>query len=99
MSRRTSWIVALLVLIGSVAALVLIGGSASAEQSPVAVPSSSESARADATRGQFPGGDAVPAVLVVTRADGGALTPGDLAAIDAARLRALSAAAAGPAGP
>lgn len=99
MSRRTSWIVALLVLIGSVAALVLIGGSASAEQSPVAVPSSSESARADATRGQFPGGDAVPAVLVVTRADGGALTPGDLAAIDAARLRALSAADAGPAGP
>ncbi len=90
---------AAIVLLGSVAALLLIGSSASAEQSPVAVPATSESARADATRSAFPQGDAVPAVVIATRTDSGALTPGDLAAVDAATARALTAADAAPSGP
>ena len=46
----------------------LIGSGDSGEQSPVPVPRSAESARADALRAQFPGGDRVPAILVVTAA-------------------------------
>jgi RND superfamily putative drug exporter len=76
----------------SIAALVLIGSSSSAEQSPVAVPATAESARADATRTEFPQGKAVPAILVITRADGAALTADDLTATDAARERVLAAA-------
>ena len=59
----------------------LIGSDDSSEQSPVPVPTSAESARADALRAQLPGGDRVPAILVFSRHDGGALTPADLGAI------------------
>ena len=59
----------------------LIGSDDSSEQSPVPVPASAESARADALRAQFPGGDRVPAIVVFTRRDGAALTPADLGAI------------------
>lgn len=99
MTERTSRIVALLVVLAGVAALVLIGSSSAAEQSPVAVPANSESARADGTRAAFPGGDAVPAILVVTRADEQPLTPADLAAADAARTRVIEAAGTGPGAP
>ena len=44
--------------------MALIGGDDSGEQSPVSVPASAESARAEALRTQFPGGDTVPAILV-----------------------------------
>lgn len=60
--------------------MALLGGGDSASQSPVAVPASAESARADALRTQFPGGDTAPAIIVVTRTDGAALTPADTAA-------------------
>ena len=81
MSGRLSWVVALAVLVVSGALMVFIGSDNSSEQSPVPVPTSAESARADALRAQFPGGDRVPAILVVTRRDGAPLTPADVGAI------------------
>lgn len=100
MSRRLSWVVALLVVLASGALMGLLGGGGDANsQSPVAVPADSESARADAARAAFPGGDQVPAILVVTRADSAPLDPADITAVDAARDRMLAAAGTGPGGP
>ena len=81
MTGRFSWVLALAVLIVSGALLGLIGSDDSSEQSPVPVPTSAESARADAVRAQLPGGDKVPAIVVYSRRDGAALTPTDLSAI------------------
>ncbi|WP_123028038.1 MMPL family transporter [Mycolicibacterium stellerae] len=81
MTGRFSWALALAVLIVSGALIGLIGSDDSSEQSPVPVPTSAESARADAVRAQLPGGDRVPAIVVFSRHDGEALTPADLAAI------------------
>jgi putative drug exporter of the RND superfamily len=81
MSGRLSWLVALAVLVASGALMLLIGSDDSSQQSPVPVPTSAESARADALRAQLPGGDRVPAILVVTRRDGAPLTPDDIVAI------------------
>lgn len=80
MSRRLSWILALLVVVISGALMALVGSGDSASQSPVPVPASAESARADALRADFPGGDQVPAIIVVTRTDGGPLSQADVAA-------------------
>ncbi len=46
------------------------------------VPKTAESARADALRSAFPGGDRVPAIVVITRNDGARLSPADLGAIN-----------------
>lgn len=81
MTGRFSWIVALAVMIGSAALMVLIGSDSSSERSPDPVPASAESARAEAVRAQMPGGDRAPVILVYSRRDGAALTPADLAAI------------------
>jgi len=80
MSSRVSWLVAILVILASGAGLGLLSGSDAASQSPVAVPASAESARADALRAEFPGGDIAPAIIVFTRTDGGPLTPAEVAA-------------------
>ncbi|MBB2988552.1 RND superfamily putative drug exporter [Mycolicibacterium iranicum] len=84
MSRRFSWLIAVVIVLASGALLGLLGSGDSAEQSPVAVPPASESARADAVRSSFPGGDQVPAILVVTRTDDARLTPSDLGAVTSA---------------
>ncbi|WP_422742592.1 MMPL family transporter [Mycobacterium sp. WMMD1722] len=104
MSRRWSWLVALLVVGVSGALLALLGGGDSASQSPVSVPANAESAQVNELRAAFPGGDSAPAILVVTRTDGAPLSPADVAATDQARQRMLTAAADGtgpaaPAGP
>ncbi|MGU3501413.1 MMPL family transporter [Mycobacterium sp. C31M] len=80
MSSRVSWLVALLVIVVSGSGLALLSGGDAASQSPVAVPASAESARVDALRSEFPGGDQAPAIIVFTRTDGGALNPADTAA-------------------
>ena len=77
-----SGVLALVVVAVSGALMVLLGGDDSSQRSPVAVPHSAESARADDLRVQFPGGDDVPAIVVVTRDDGTRLNPSDLAAIE-----------------
>ncbi|MDZ4266591.1 MAG: MMPL family transporter, partial [Mycobacterium sp.] len=99
MSRRLSWVIALVIVALSGALMGLVGSGDSAEQSPVPVPSGAESARAEAAGKQFPGGDRVPAILVVSRGDGASLTPADLEAADKARERMLAVAGAGAAGP
>jgi RND superfamily putative drug exporter len=76
-----SWVLAVLVLVASGALMALAGSDDSSGQSPVSVPESAESARADAVRADFPGGDRVPAIIVVTRHDGTPLRPADLDAI------------------
>ncbi|MGE2733549.1 MMPL family transporter [Mycolicibacterium vaccae] len=99
MSRRFSWVLALAITLVSGALMGLLGGGDFDQQSPIAVPADAESARADAARAEFPGGDRVPAILVVTRADGSVLTPQDRTAVDAARERMFAVAEAPPAGP
>ncbi|MEE9243532.1 MAG: hypothetical protein V3U55_05770, partial [Mycobacterium sp.] len=63
MVLRFSWMLALVIVALSGTLIGLLGGGDSAEQSPVPVPPSAESARADAVRAQFPGGDLVPVIL------------------------------------
>ncbi|MBO0681383.1 MMPL family transporter [Mycolicibacterium sp. S2-37] len=99
MSRRWSWLAALLVVVLSGAVLALLSGGDSASQSPVSVPAAAESAQVNALRAKFPGGDRAPVILVVTRNDSAALTPADVAATDQARQRMLTAAGDAPAGP
>ncbi|OBI80760.1 MMPL family transporter, partial [Mycobacterium sp. E740] len=81
MSRRLSWVLAVLVVLGSGAVMAFIGSGDSSARSPVPVPDSAESARVDALRAQFPGGERVPAIVVITRADDSRLGPGDVDAV------------------
>ncbi|WP_101952801.1 MMPL family transporter [Mycobacterium sp. 3519A] len=81
MSHRLSWIWALLVVAVSGVLMALLGGGDSDQQSPVGVPASAESTRADALRAEFPGGDKAPAIVVVSRRDGAPLSQADLAAV------------------
>lgn len=86
-TNRRSWLVALAIVMAAGALMMLAGNNSAAGQSPVSLPSSSESARAAAASAQFPGGDVASAILVITRSDGSALTPADLAAGEQARDR------------
>ena len=86
-TARRSWVWVLLVAAAAGALMGLAGASNSASQSPVSLPASAESARAAELAARFPGGDQAPVILVVTRADGGVLTPEDLAAGDASGQR------------
>lgn len=76
-----SWVLALSILIVGGALIGFAGDDESASRSPVPLPPTAESARAAALRAEFPGGDKAPAILVVTRGDGNALSPDDLAAV------------------
>jgi RND superfamily putative drug exporter len=80
MSARLSWVLALIVVVTSGALMALLGAGDSASQSPVSVPAAAESARTDALRADFPGGDRVPAIIVVTRTDGAVLSAADITA-------------------
>lgn len=86
-TNRRSWLVALAISVAAGALMMLAGNNSAASQSPVSLPSSSESAKAAAASGQFPGGDVASAILVTTRGDGSALTPADLTASEQARDR------------
>ena len=94
-TSRRSWVLVLLATLGVGMLMALGGGHDSNSQSPVSLPPSAESARAAELAGQFPGGDRAPAILVVTRTDGGLLTPDDQAAADAARARIVGHASDG----
>lgn len=87
---RFSWALALLVLVIGGALMGLAGQNSSADQSPVALPPSAESAKVAALLKEFPGGDQAPVILVITRSDGGTLNSADLAAAEAARGRMLA---------
>ncbi|TGD89098.1 MMPL family transporter [Mycolicibacterium sp. CH28] len=95
-SGRFSWVLALLVLLIGGGLMGVVGHNASADQSPVALPPSAESAKAAALLKEFLGGDQAPVILVVTRRDGAALSSADLAATEAARGRMLALTGGGP---
>ncbi|CDO87745.1 hypothetical protein AWC29_21250 [Mycobacterium triplex] len=84
---RRSWRLGLAAVLLGIGFIVVIGANASAGQAPLSVPSDSDSARVDALARQFPGGDRVPLLLVVSRADGAPLDSADVAAARAARDR------------
>ncbi len=86
-THRRSWLIALAVLTVCGALMAITGNNSAANQSPVSVPSSSESARATAALAQFAGGDAATAILVITRTDGSTLTSADVDASERARDR------------
>ncbi|WP_066909187.1 MMPL family transporter [Mycobacterium interjectum] len=86
---RRSWLPGLAAVLLGIGLMVVIGGNAAASRAPLSVPSSSDSARVDALAREFPGGDRAPLIVVVSRADGAALSPADVGAAQAARDRML----------
>lgn len=91
-AARMSWLAALVVTLCGVATMMLLSSGDSAERSPVPLPPSAESARAAEAVADFPGGESSPVLVVITRVDGGPLSPADFGAAAQARDRALSAA-------
>ncbi|MBU3750226.1 MAG: MMPL family transporter [Mycobacterium sp.] len=85
-----SWVLALLVGALGGALLGLLPDTGAAERSPVVLPPSAESARVTELLKDFPGGDQVPVILLITRPDGGALTPDQLNAAQQAHDRMLA---------
>lgn len=98
---RRSWLPGLGAVLLGVGFMVLVGGNPAAGQAPRSVPTGSDSARVAALAGRFPGGDRVPLILVVTRADGAPLDAADLSAARAAgaRMRAVTGPGATAGGP
>ncbi|SPM37718.1 transmembrane transport protein [Mycobacterium rhizamassiliense] len=84
---RRSWQLGLMTVLLGIGFMVLIGGNASAGQAPLSVPTTSESATVETLSRQFPNGDRVPLIAVVSRADGAALSTSDVVAAGAARDR------------
>jgi putative drug exporter of the RND superfamily len=97
-THRRSWVIALLITVAAGLSMALAGSNTGADKPPLQLPPTAESARAAALLTSFPGQDQAPAILVVSRHDGSALTPDDFNAADSARQRVLSA-AGGAAGP
>ncbi len=79
-SSRRSWALSLAVIIASFGFMALVGENESAGQAPSSVPTEADSAQVTELLTQFPGSDTAPVILVVSRDDGDALTPVDLAA-------------------
>ena len=91
-----SWVLALVITLMSAALMALAGSDSSAGQSPVSLPDSAESARASALAAEFPGGDQAPAILVISRSDGAALSAADRTAAEDTRARVASGAPGAP---
>ncbi len=100
---RRSWCIALVIVLISIAAMGLIGENDSAGEAPQSLPANADSAEVNELLEQFPDSDVAPAVLVVVRGDGNALSPADQEAVAAAQQRMLaverSVPADSPAGP
>ncbi len=88
---RRSWLFALATVLLGIGFMAVVGANAAAGQAPLSVPTGSDSARVDAMARQFPGGDRVPLIVVVSRADGAALGAADVTAAQAARDRVRAA--------
>jgi RND superfamily putative drug exporter len=97
-THQRSWVVALLIAAAAGVFIALTGSNIGADKPPLQLPLSAESARAAALLRSLPGGDQIPAILVISQRGGSVLTPSDLAAADSARQRVVTSggAAAGP---
>ncbi|OBI84007.1 MMPL family transporter [Mycobacterium asiaticum] len=94
LTGRRSWLLALGVFLLASGFMMLIGGNAAATEAPLSVPTESDSAKVEKVSAQFPGGDRVPVIVVVSSAQGadaGALGR----AAEAARDRMLAVAQTG----
>ena len=93
---RLSWLLGLGIVLLGICFMVLIGGNPAAGTAPQPVPADSDSAKVDALgrhfADPFSGGDHVPLIVVVSRADGAILDAADVNAANAAsgRMRALT---------
>ncbi|MEH6795819.1 MAG: MMPL family transporter [Rhodococcus sp. (in: high G+C Gram-positive bacteria)] len=90
MTHRRSWAIALAILVLSIAVMGLVGSNDSADQSPNSLPTSAESFQVDELLSQFPDSDSAPVILVLSRVDGGDLTPADIEGAAAAQSRLLA---------
>ncbi|MBF6157814.1 MMPL family transporter [Nocardia cyriacigeorgica] len=89
-SRRSWWLLVVL----AIAAIGVIGGvgeNESAGEAPNSLPDGNQSAQIEHALAQFPDAGSASAVIVVSRADGAALTEADLTAAREAVARARSA--------
>lgn len=89
-THRGSWAITLAVLVLSVAVMGLVGSNDSAGQSPNSLPTSAESYQVDELLSQFPDSDTAPVILVLSRTDGGDLTPADIEDAAAAKSRLIA---------
>lgn len=87
---RRSGALAAAIFILAVAVMGLVGSNDSADQSPNSLPTSAESYQVDELLSQFPDSDTAPVILVLSRADGGDLTPADIEGAAAAQSRLLA---------
>lgn len=85
--RRSWWALLLAVALAAIAFGV---GAVSSTSAPTSLPADADSAKVQQLLKSFPGADLSPAVAVVTRTDGAALTSTDLAAVRAMRERMLA---------
>ncbi len=89
---RRSWLLGLSIVVLGIGFMVLIGGNSAARTAPPSTPVDSDSAKVDALARSFAGGEQVPLIVVVNRADGAILDPADVNSAKAAtdRMRVLS---------
>ncbi|WP_295650059.1 MMPL family transporter [uncultured Dietzia sp.] len=77
--RVTAWVM-LLVMLVAAGAVFAFASSGSASEAPNTLPDDAEAALVSQIQSEFPDSGSVPAVLVVSRADGGELGPQGIAA-------------------
>ena len=77
--KVTAWVMLVIVFLAT-GAVFALAGSESSSEAPDTLPDDAESALVSQIQSEFPGSGTVPAVLVVTRTDGGELGPEGIAA-------------------
>ncbi|MBF6479955.1 hypothetical protein [Nocardia cyriacigeorgica] len=87
-SSRRSWWLLLVLAIAAIGVIGAVGENESAGEAPNSLPDGNQSAQIEQALAQFPDADSASAVLVVSRADGAALSEADLSAARAAVARA-----------
>ncbi len=96
---RRSWIVLAGIIAVAASLMALVGDNDDSGRAPESLPDTAESARVRDALAAFPGGDRVPVIVVVTRADDTKLGEADMAAAaDAVNRIAQEAPDAAPSG-
>ena len=96
--KLTAWLILAAVLLVS-GAVFALASSEGASEAPQTLPDTSEAALVSQIQQEFPDAGSVPAVLVVTRQDGGELGPQGIAAAVGAGERMAEVVGAAPQGP